>query len=310
MMCERPFVKSIPGKHWDLERATQIPLPCGRCLHCRINRSRMWQTRIMFEQFAHKKSCFVTLTYNNDSLPFDCENLTNPLVKKDLQNFFKKLRRISGRKFRYYAVGEYGREIDKIYKTAKWRPHYHVILFGFGSGDKNLIEGAWNTKYNRKNKRFDRDDKGFVYIGTVTRASARYVTKYVTETMNIYDDWYYKLVPDEFATMSKMDGGLGIKVVEEAAKKMESENIGVIETFNIKGKEVNIGRYLKRKLHEKRGLSEEDFDGLFYLYQKELYEKHNSGDGVWFENFMEEDRVKRLKKAHNIKTFRKKSGKL
>lgn len=303
MMCERPFVKNISGKIWGMGRTTTIPLPCGRCLHCRINRSRMWQSRILFESMAHNKSCFVTLTYDNDNLPCDMENLTNPLRKKDLQNYLKKLRRlVDPIKIRYYACGEYGDQ--------SWRPHFHLMIFGLGIEDKKVINFAWNSVYNRKKRCYEIRNKGYIWIGDVTRESARYVTQYVTKDMKIYDNWYYKLIPDEFATMSKMDGGLGIKVIEEAAKKMEKLNVGVVETFNIKGKDVNLGRYLKRKLHEKRGLSEKDFDGLFYLYQRELYDKHQQEDGCFIENFMDEDRIKRMKRVHNLKTFRKKGRKI
>lgn len=304
MMCEKPFVKTIPGDGVG-DYLTSTPLPCGRCLHCRINRSRMWQTRIMLESMAHEKNSFVTLTYDNKSVPFDCKNLTMPLVKKDLQDYLKRLRKlILPQKIRYYAVGEYGQ------KQGSWRPHFHLIIFGLGDVDRDVIEKAWNFKYNRKNKDYERSNRGFVYIGSVTKDSARYVTQYVTKSLSIYNDWYYNLLPDEFATMSKMNGGLGIEVMREIAKKLDSEEIDVVETLNIKGKEINIGRYLRRKLHEFRGLDEEKFKELFGIYRNELYSKHVAGDGAFIENFMEEDRVKRLKKAHNIKTFRKRGNKL
>ena len=97
-----------------------MPVACGYCDPCRINRRRLWSHRMILESFGHPASCFLTLTYNDDNLPQD-----GSLKPDDLQLFIKRLRSRLVYKFRYYAVGEYGDD--------NGRPHFHGAIFGLGS---------------------------------------------------------------------------------------------------------------------------------------------------------------------------------
>lgn len=95
---------------------------------CRLEKSRQWAIRCVHEAQLHQENSFLTLTYNDDSLP-----LYNNLQKTDLQKFFKRLRkRLGEKKIRYFACGEYG-DLTK-------RPHYHVCLFGHDFHDKILYK--------------------------------------------------------------------------------------------------------------------------------------------------------------------------
>ena len=47
----------------------ELELPCGRCVGCRLERSRQWTVRVMHEASLHWNNCFVTLTYREDNLP-------------------------------------------------------------------------------------------------------------------------------------------------------------------------------------------------------------------------------------------------
>ena len=90
------------------------------------------------------------------------------LVKKDLQLFFKRLRKnLNGRSIKYFACGEYGDE--------KQRPHYHAIIFGVGlnNEDKLIVMSSWN-KCDWHNKRI-RDNS----FGLVEPESIRYVCQYI-----------------------------------------------------------------------------------------------------------------------------------
>lgn len=104
------------------------PWGCGRCLACRINRQREWVSRMIFEASCWEYSAFITLTYEPRHLPVRGLLDGTPagvLCKRDAQLFLKRLRKRmskSGRRFRYFLVGEYG---DRT-----MRPHYHAILFG------------------------------------------------------------------------------------------------------------------------------------------------------------------------------------
>lgn len=134
-----------------------VLLPCGRCLACRIARSKEWAERCLHELESWKESSFVTLTYSDEYLP-----LGGNLVKSHLQLFIKRLReaiREEGRSIRYFACGEYGEKYG--------RPHYHVILFGVGTGDKDIVCGVW--------------PQGRVHMGSVTRDSCNYVSGYIMD---------------------------------------------------------------------------------------------------------------------------------
>ena len=93
-----------------------LPLPCGKCLACRLNHAKEWAVRCMLESLYHDENYFVTLTYDDEHLPVD-----GKLHKKHYQDFLKRLRASSGC-FRYFGCGEYG-SLNK-------RPHYHFVLFG------------------------------------------------------------------------------------------------------------------------------------------------------------------------------------
>ena len=106
---------------------------CGVCEECIAEKANNWVIRNNYEEKAHKKICFITLTYAK-----------NPyfLIKKDLQDFIKRLRRRieyrKGEKIRYFACGEYG--------TLNGRPHFHIIIYGWN--DKTAKIRAINKKLN------------------------------------------------------------------------------------------------------------------------------------------------------------------
>lgn len=151
---------------------TQIELPCGHCEACKLNRANDWAVRCFVESTCHKQNCFITLTYNPENLP---KNRT--LVKKDLQDFWKRLRKNSGVKLRYVACGEYGP------KTL--RPHYHASIFGYCPNDlkfyKNNHKGQalYNSEFLSKCW-----GKGFVVIGELNFETCGYVARYCTKKLS------------------------------------------------------------------------------------------------------------------------------
>lgn len=154
--------------------------PCGKCIACRIAKSREWAFRLTAELPYWKHAVFVTLTYDDKFLPEG-----NTLRKEHLQLFFKRLRKNSHIKLKYYACGEYGSNEGrrssrgvwippKDYGTGLGRPHYHAIIFGLGQlqSHKEFIKNSWRfcdwSIFNEK--------KAF---GNVTYDSCRYVTDYI-----------------------------------------------------------------------------------------------------------------------------------
>lgn len=155
--------------------ATPIYVPCGKCPLCIKARKRDVVTRICHEARASAASWFVTLTYNNQSLPHFAS-----LVKRDVQLFLKRLRkRYPNEQIRYVLVGEYGK--------LHLRPHYHMILFGLphlplvwfehrGQYDifrSPAIEAAW--------------PHGFSSVTRFDYSNARYVAQYCQKKMEIQD---------------------------------------------------------------------------------------------------------------------------
>jgi hypothetical protein len=144
-----------------------VKLPCGRCIGCRLEKSRQWAVRMMHEASLYEENCFITLTYEkmppNDSLN-----------KKHFQDFMKRLRKAyGGRTIRYFHCGEYGENFG--------RPHYHAILFNLDFNDKKYWSIVNGNKYYTSEKLNKIWGKGYCIIGSVSFDSAAYVARYVTK---------------------------------------------------------------------------------------------------------------------------------
>lgn len=184
--------KQIVFKVQEAYTDLRVSVPCGQCLGCRIEKSRQWAIRIMHETQNHEISSFVTLTYNDENLP-----VGETLVKKDVQKFFKRLRKyLEPQKIKYYVAGEYG-------ETTR-RPHYHAVIFGYWPTDSKLIRSVGEANLYTSPKLEKIWKKGFVSFGAVTFESACYTASYVTKkiTGKPAKDYYQGREP-EFALMSR-----------------------------------------------------------------------------------------------------------
>jgi len=150
--------------------------PCGKCYACNFNRSQDWSNRAMIEcDDCIKDGCncyFLTLTYRDEKLPIG-ENNNPTLYYKDVQNFFKRLRK-DGLTFRYIVCGEYGHR--------RYRPHYHAVIFTTASFSelRHLVTKHWGAYYAPSLKPSDYG-KADVQIARNPSASCRYVCKYITK---------------------------------------------------------------------------------------------------------------------------------
>ena len=116
--------------------------PCGKCLPCVITRRQEWTCRLLLEMKVSLWTYFVTLTYADIDLPPQGQ-----LHKPDLQDFFKRLRKNTGLKLRYFAAGEYGE---------KGRAHYHLLVFTNGEMDlcfdnvgRNKVEKCVDSDFHK-----------------------------------------------------------------------------------------------------------------------------------------------------------------
>lgn len=111
--------RGAKGSYYSIELFSK----CGSCEQCIAERANNWVVRNHYESMAHTEKCFITLTYEN-----------NPyiIVRKDLQDFMKRLRRYFDynkikKKIRIFYCSEYG--------ETNGRPHHHIIIYGWQ--DKN-----------------------------------------------------------------------------------------------------------------------------------------------------------------------------
>lgn len=152
-------------------RAFEFPIPCGTCVACLRERAKSHAVRCMHEREVSERACFVTLTYDEEHLPYG-----ESLVKEHFQKFVRALRKKMRCRIRFFGCGEYGERSG--------RPHYHALLFGVDfSSDRVVVskragfvvyrsatlDGVW--KYGR------------CEIGSATFASAGYIAGYVAKKM-------------------------------------------------------------------------------------------------------------------------------
>jgi len=183
-----------------------VELPCGQCIGCRLEKSRQWALRCVHENSLHQDSCFLTLTYDENNLPYD-----GGLDKTHFQKFMKRYRKhVEPQKIRFFHCGEYGDETK--------RPHYHALIFGHDFEDKQLHRQNAN-----KDNLYISDTLatlwpyGFSLIGAITFESAAYVARYIMkkQTGEKAKEHYTRIDPDtgeffeiepEYTTMSRRPG--------------------------------------------------------------------------------------------------------
>ncbi len=121
---------------------------------------------------------FITLTYDDDNLPWDYS-----LVKSHFQKFMKRMRKkYNDKEIRYYHCGEYGEATPENDYIA--RPHYHAIIFNHECKDKVLYTISNGNNIYSSNSLDDLWTKGKSYIGNVTFESAAYCARYILKKVN------------------------------------------------------------------------------------------------------------------------------
>ena len=145
-----------------------IQLPCGQCIHCRLEKSRQWAVRCVHEASLYEHNSFVTLTYRDDALP-EHGNLDYeaPVL------FMKRLREQYGPNIRSFGCAEYGEKTK--------RPHYHLCLFNHDFHDKQHYKTVNKHKLYTSPSLEKLWKHGFSTLGSLTFESAAYVARYVVK---------------------------------------------------------------------------------------------------------------------------------
>lgn len=177
---------------YDKDRVGRLRVRCGHCDNCKAAKAREWCMRLEMESNYWKDACFVTLTYNDESLPL---NIVDPHLfysdeeikehpeldyifipthnPRHLQLFIKRLRKQLEIKCRYFAVGEYG--------TRFGRSHLHIMFFGvpFSPDVVKVIEKCWPY--------------GFVKVTPFFKETCSYIAGYVQKKLYGKDKYFFRL---------------------------------------------------------------------------------------------------------------------
>lgn len=214
---------------------TGIPtyVSCGRCIGCRLERSRQWAVRCVHEASLYERNCFVTLTFNDDNLARD-----GSLRKSDFQDFVKRLRKFFNKYewskdvaafvlrkvelgksgIRYFHCGEYGevcrvcglsrtRCVCRRFVRSIGRPHHHACFFNLDFDDKVLWKVTDGVRLYRSGCLERLWPFGYASVGNVTFESAAYVARYVVKKISGQPaaSHYAGRLP-EYTTMSRRPG--------------------------------------------------------------------------------------------------------
>lgn len=197
MRCTRPVLERCKTGPVEV-----IQRPCGKCPACLANKAQDWVYRLYAEEKLHARSCFVTLTYDEEHVKKLVQSPTGlySLSRKEAQDFMKRIRKaVYPVKVRFYLAGEYGENTK--------RAHFHVLLFGIGPESREIIEKAWN--------------RGFVQVGNVSPSSIAYVARYCVKKLYKDSEEYKALgLEPEFCLMSR-NPGIGFNALRKGLRRTE-----------------------------------------------------------------------------------------
>lgn len=262
----------------------QVDVPCGKCRGCRTDKAKDWAFRICAERdmYPEGESCFITLTYNTESLPSvnrDCHKCSYAKAKKidrcvdsslcvrDLQLFMKRLRksmvshwkkkRINGtNKWKSHLVKNVYPVGHKIrffacgeYGSENERPHFHICLFNANFPDKEFWQKERGSTLYRSALLEKLWTYGFSSIGELSYQSAGYCARYTLKKLdNEVAADHYKGRRPEFVCMSRGQSigsrGIGGNWLLEYADDIYNHDVATTTT----GYKIRPPKYFDRKL--------------------------------------------------------------
>lgn len=261
----------LGARNYDRIVKKYVEVPCGQCLECRINYSRSWADRCLAETQYHQHNWFITFTYDDDHVPYtgdvvnpDTGEISNvqTLVKKDIQLFWKRLRRSlyhrydgNPPKIMYFACGEYGSQTK--------RPHYHAIVFGLPIDDLTLYKKAPTGNYYNSEWLQRIWGNGYVVVADATWQSCAYTARYILKKQYGQESKELKKigVQPEFTAMS-LKPAIGKQFYED--HKEEIYGSGAFVSTSDGGRQIRPNRYFDKLLER------EDPERLLRLKEKRI----------------------------------------
>ncbi|QCS36717.1 replication initiator protein [Capybara microvirus Cap3_SP_668] len=219
-----------------------IGVPCGKCLPCLQNKRNDWYLRLLSEYRSSTNSCFVTLTYSD-------ENCDGSVHKKDIQEFFARLRKrlqyhLGTVGLRFFCVSEYGPKTH--------RPHYHTLIFGYPDCDINhYIEKSWYL--------------GFVCVTNININRIRYCAKYCISKNDVPEN-----MDNNFMLCSRRPA-IGDSFLTNKVKSFYSKRHGKI-IYNDHGVNYSLPRRWKEKLLSEKQKNEIKHNSM--IYNNDCYKKY------------------------------------
>lgn len=278
----------------------EVVVPCGKCINCRINRKREWTQRLMHESYFSSSSYFITLTYDEQHVPFD-DNGNMAVSYDDVQKFHKRLRRkYPDVKVRYFVGSEYGDE---------GRPHYHGIYFNlpddilkpckdYVNGMPLIVSGKGSDSYCNRALN-DIWQLGFCTIGELTETRVGYAANYFVDRKNVDD-----ILQPNFNVMSRRPG-IGYRYQESIRDKVRGYDMHGCMTS--RGTYINLPRYYDKKIYSDeerhdRIMQYDQTDSDAYALAKSLHPDDWRGSSALRQQMRYEDRI-----ISDIRTFKPKS---
>lgn len=191
----------------------ELMLPCGRCIGCRLDRSKQWAIRLMHEAQLHERTAFITLTYDNKRLPGEpCAATPRGFPRTPSQSppgassagadlapprssylltphqlglhyphfsaFMRRLRKALRK--RRGLQGKVRFYMCGEYGEQLSRPHYHLALYGEDfRDDRRLWRQENGSNYYRSELLEQLWPWGNSEIGALTIESAAYMARYI-----------------------------------------------------------------------------------------------------------------------------------
>lgn len=263
-------------------------LPCGQCVGCRLNYSRQWAIRLIHENQMHENSCFITLTFNQESL----NKRDNPdsLQVRDFQLFMKRLRKKHPQKnIRFFHCGEYGEKNN--------RPHYHALIFNHDFSDRKLFREKNNIKLYTSRELEQLWPYGFSTIGDVTFQSSAYVARYIMKKQkgknakehytNIdKDTGEVSQIEPEYCTMSRKPG-IGYEWFNKYKSDVYPKDVCIINNHEVKPPRYYDTLLNEEELKEVKEKRKKQMDDPFDGYDERL-------DRLWVQEECKIQSLKRL----------------
>lgn len=172
MPCTSPI--NLP-KHANGSLATgrpTPPIPCSRCLHCRLQKRDQTAARCLLENLVASSAQFWTLTFSQPALKTLEAHGPRTLVRRFFSALRKKERQAGNQStIRYFGCLEFGETTG--------RPHIHLLIWNMRASllqAEPYRQGLPRPKYT-----IGQWPHGHVDCCPFNQSAARYVSKYVTK---------------------------------------------------------------------------------------------------------------------------------